>query len=287
MKIPRIALIVLTCCALLALSVGYAVFVLLPAFEPIALDGIPAYDGSPYVILDNNVPLFNEEERTVYAYEHYSMLDEFGRCGTATACLGRELMPTEDRDNIGSVKPSGWQTIRFDFVDGRYLYNRCHLIGFQLAGENANERNLITGTRYMNTEGMLPFENMVADYIKETGNHVMYRVTPIYDGLNPLANGVTMEAYSVEDNGEGICFYVYCYNVQPGVTIDYTTGNAAAKPMSDSEQGRYILNTGSKKVHKADCAAAQDMREQNKQVYEGPLAIILLQGYETAGCCFD
>lgn len=258
----------------------------------ISLEGIPAYDGTPYVVLENNQPLFTEDELTTDAFEDYRSLDLLGRCGTAVACLGRELMPTEERGSIGSVKPSGWQTIKFDFVDGKYLYNRCHLIGFQLSGENANEQNLITGTRYMNTEGMLPFENMVADYIKETDNHVMYRVTPIYNGSDLVASGVTMEAYSVEDHGEGICFYVYCYNVQPGVSIDYATGDAVEATQDNGGQtvadnGSYILNVNSKKVHKEDCSSAHSISESNRQDYEGSLSLLLAQGYETAGCCFD
>ena len=283
MKRLRILSLLLTLCLLSGCTHPFPSYDA-PAVSP---DSIPAYDGTAYVVLENNIPAFTEDDLTVYAYENYGSLDYLGRCGTAVACLGRELMPTEDRESIGSVKPSGWQTIKFDFVDGKYLYNRCHLIGFQLAGENANERNLITGTRYMNTEGMLPFENMVADYIKETDNHVMYRVTPVYDGDDPVASGVTMEAYSVEDNGEGICFYVYCYNVQPGVTIDYATGNATAAPLSDGEQGAYILNVNSKKIHKTDCDAARTISDKNRQKYEGSLEILLLQGYETANCCFD
>jgi len=187
-------------------------------------DTIPAYSGSPYIAINGNTPFFVEEEYTTESYEYYSELDELGRCGITMACLGTDLMPTEDRGEIGSVKPSGWVQGKYDHVDGKYLYNRCHLIGFQLAGENANEKNLITGTRYMNVEGMLPFENMVADYIKETDNHVLYRVTPIFLEDDLLANGVVMEAWSVEDQGDGICFCVYVYNVQPGVDIDYATG---------------------------------------------------------------
>lgn len=183
------------------------------------------YSEQPYIAINNNMPTF--EEVSTKSFESYSSLDELGRCGVAYACIGKDLMPTEERGSIGSVKPTGWQTVKYDIVDGKYLYNRCHLIGFQLSGENANERNLITGTRYMNVEGMLPFENMVADYVKETGNHVMYRVTPVFEGDNLLASGVQMEAYSVEDDGEGICFNVYVYNVQPGITIDYTDGDSA------------------------------------------------------------
>lgn len=194
---------------------------------------VGAYDGEPYVVLNDNVPLFTEAEYTTEAYEFYSELDWLGRCGTATACIGTELMPTEERGSIGQVKPTGWQTVRYDIVDGKYLYNRCHLIGYQLTGENANEKNLITGTRYFNVKGMLPFEDMVTAYIKYTGRHVLYRVTPIYEGNNLLASGVTMEGYSVEDEGKGICFYVYVHNVQPGIGIDYATGESWLLENSD------------------------------------------------------
>ena len=191
----------------------------------ISLENIPAYSGEAYVAINNNKPFFTEDDYTVTSYETYSPLDGLGRCGPAEACVGQDLMPTEERGSISSVKPSGWQVAKYDFVDGKYLYNRCHLIGYQLTAENANKQNLITGTRYLNVTGMLPFENMVADYIHETGNHVLYRVTPMFDGTDLVAEGVLMEAWSVEDSGEGICFNVYCYNVQPGVTIDYATGD--------------------------------------------------------------
>ena len=193
----------------------------------VSLDNIPAFSGSPYVAINGNTPSFYASEITTKSYESYSSLDGLGRCSVVIACLGRDIMPTGDRGSIGQVKPSGWQTVKYDFVDGKYLYNRCHLIGFQLSGENANTRNLITGTRYMNVQGMLPFENMVADYIKETNNHVMYRVTPVFKGNELVARGVQIEAYSVEDEGDGICFNVYCYNVQPGVAIDYQTGKSS------------------------------------------------------------
>ena len=201
---------------------------LLPAQQPphaVSLENVPAFSGEPYVVIGENLPLFDEEDMTAVSYEFYSELDDLGRCGYTMACIGKDLMPTEDRESISQVKPTGWKQKQYDFVDGKSLYNRCHLIGFQLTGENANERNLITGTRYMNVDGMLPFENMVADYIKETGNHVLYRVTPIFQGDELVARGVQMEAYSVEDSGEGICFHVYVYNNQPGVTIDYATGH--------------------------------------------------------------
>ncbi len=191
-----------------------------------SVEDVPAFSGDPYIVINDNEPEFSESDMTETGYEFYSGLDFLGRCGYAMACVGIEMMPTEERGSIGQVKPSGWHTVKYDIVDGKYLYNRCHLIGFQLTGENANECNLITGTRYLNVEGMLPFENMVADYVKETGNHVLYRVTPIFDGNALVARGVQMEAKSVEDNGEGICFNVYAYNNQPGVTIDYITGES-------------------------------------------------------------
>lgn len=186
-----------------------------------------------YIVLNNNRPDFLDDEITTESFEYYSELDEFGRCGAAFACIGVDLMPTEERDSIGQVRPTGWHTVKYDFIDGNYLYNRCHLIGYQLSGENANERNLITGTRYLNTEGMLPFENIVADYVKETGNHVMYRVTPEFEGDNLLATGVQMEAWSVEDEGEGVCFNVFVYNIQPGVLIDYATGESKAEESAE------------------------------------------------------
>jgi len=186
--------------------------------------GIPAYVSSPYAELNGGTPDFAQADFTTACFERYSPLDALGRCGAAYANVGRELMPTQERGEIGMIRPSGWQIARYDFVDGRYLYNRCHLIAYQLTGENANERNLITGTRYFNTEGMLPFENLVGDYVRETGNHVLYRVTPVFTGTNLVADGVQMEAESVEDRGKSVCFNVFCYNVQPGVVIDYATG---------------------------------------------------------------
>lgn len=191
------------------------------------LDSIPEFDGeTPYVIINENIPFFTEDEIVSESYELYGELDGLGRCTVAIACVGIDIMPTEERGSIGSVKPSGWQTVKYDFVSGKYLYNRCHLIGYQLTGENANKQNLITGTRFLNIEGMLPFEDMIADYVKETENHVMLRVTPIFHGDDLVASGVLMEAWSVEDDGEGICFNVYAYNNQPGVIIDYATGDS-------------------------------------------------------------
>ncbi len=189
---------------------------------------LPPYSGEPYISVCGGDPDFSEDEITSVSFEYYSELDALGRCGVCIASVGQDIMPTEKRGSIGQVKPTGWHTVKYDFVDGKYLYNRCHLIGFQMTGENANKRNLITGTRYLNVEGMLPFENMVADYVKETGNHVMYRVTPIFVGDELLARGVHIEAESVEDGGDGIMFNVFCYNVQPGVVLDYATGEGTA-----------------------------------------------------------
>ena len=196
----------------------------------VSLEELPAYGGEPYVELDGNQPQLSLEDFTGESFETYSPMDPLGRCGAAYACIGQDLMPTEDRESISSVHPTGWVQAEYSFVDGGSLYNRCHLIGFQLTGENANEENLITGTRYLNVEGMLPFENLVADYIKETGNHVLYRVTPIFKGDNLVASGVEMEALSVEDNGAGVRFHVFVYNVQPGVEIDYATGESRLSP---------------------------------------------------------
>lgn len=188
---------------------------------------IPTYSGYPYVEINHNQPFFEEADLTTEPFENYSELDSLGRCGVAYANICQKLMPTEERGEIGSVKPSGWHTVKYpELIKDLYLYNRCHLIGFQLAGENANEKNLITGTRYLNIEGMLLFENEVAAYVKETNQHVLYRVTPIFTEDNLIADGVLMEAYSVEDSGKGVSFCVFVYNVQPGIEIDYKTGKS-------------------------------------------------------------
>lgn len=231
------------------------------------LDSVPAYDSQPYVVINDNVPSFDEEELTTEAFEDYGELDSLGRCQMVWANVCRETMPTEKRGQIGQVKPTGWKTAKYDHVDGKYLYNRCHLIGFQLTAENANERNLITGTRYMNVDGMLPFENLVADYVKETGNHVLYRVTPVFEGNNLVASGVQMEAMSVEDEGEGVLYNVFVYNVQPGVAIDYATGDSweAGKEDSsqagESAQGEIRGNSRSKIYHCPGQAAYEEMED--------------------------
>lgn len=259
--------------------------------DSVSIQEIPEFSGEPFVVIGDNEPSFTDEDMTAESYEYFSPLDDLGRCGYCMASVGIDLMPTEDRESISSVKPSGWVQNQYDFVNGKSLYNRCHLIGFQLTGENANERNLITGTRYCNVDGMLPFENMIADYVKETHNHVLYRVTPIYDGDNLVASGVQMEAKSVEDNGAGVCFNVYVYNSQPGVTIDYATGENWAseeeKPAADQaeEAQSYILNTNSKKFHDEDCSQGQDTKESNKEEFYGDRDTLIGQGYVPAGCC--
>ena len=261
---------------------------------PISLSSIPAYSGSPYVTLNGGTPTFSKAELKTQSYEYYSNLDKLERCGVVHACIGRDIMPTEERGSIGMVKPAGWHTVKYDCVDGKYLYNRCHLIGFQLTGENANTKNLITGTRYMNVNGMLPFENMVADYVKETGNHVMYRVTPIYKGNNLLANGLQMEGYSVEDDGEGICFNVFVYNVQPQITTDYATGesyysgnNNIDVPDKDANtnSATYILNKNTKKIHLPSCYSVDQMKESNKKYYTGDIDDLINQGYSPCKNC--
>ena len=257
------------------------------AKQTISIEEVPAYEGEPYVEVENNEPDFSDEDRNTASYEYYSELDEEGKCGVVEANIGQELMPDEERGSIGQVKPTGWHTVKYDNVDGKYLYNRCHLIGYQLTGENANEKNLITGTRYMNTEGMLPFEDMVADYIRETGNHVLYRVTPVFEEDNLLASGVQMEAMSVEDEGEGVSFNVYVYNVQPGIEIDYATGESryVGKETNTDEKGNYVLNTNTKKYHLPSCSGAKRTQKKNKEEFVGSKAEIEAKGYEPCGAC--
>ena len=284
-----------------------------------SLREIPAYSGTPYTEVNGNQPYFTEEELTTQSFETYSELDSLGRCGVAYANVGQDLMPTEPRGEIGAVKPTGWHLVKYDNVDGKYLYNRCHLIAYMLAAENANPQNLITGTRYLNVQGMLPFETKVCDYVKNTGNHVLYRVTPIFDGDNLLADGVLLEAYSVEDAGEGICFCVFAYNVQPGIGIDYATGDNWAEgsgtyqstvasvaeetpvpqPETDtavqitpessvsqeSRETTYVLNTNTKKFHYPTCSSVDDMKEKNKQIYTGSRDEVINMGYVPCKRC--
>jgi len=262
-----------------------------------SLGDIPAFSGDPYVKINSNKPTFKASSLTTKSYEKYGALDSLGRCTVAYACIGRDLMPSGNRGSIGMIKPSGWHTIKYDFVDGKYLYNRCHLIGYQLTGENANERNLITGTRYMNVDGMLPFENMVADYIKETDNHVLYRVTPIFSGDDLVAGGVHMMAESVEDKGEGISFNVYVYNSQPGVKIDYATGesrlsgskestsSSSTSSSSTSKSGKYIINVNTGKFHRPTCSSVSQMKDSNKKVFNGSRAELIREGYKPCQNC--
>ena len=279
-----------------------------PALQAESVDTIaevPEYEGMPYVEINDNEPEFAESELTTVSYEEYSELDSLGRCGTAEACIGEDLMPDEDREDISEVEPTGWENREYDIVDGGYVYNRCHLIGFQLSGENANEGNLITGTRYMNTEGMLPFENMVAEYVQETDNHVMYRVTPVFEGNDLVASGVQMEAESVEDDGEGICFNIYVYNVQPEIIIDYSTGanwavteeggeagreapdsgSADSRKSEDAQEQTYILNKNTKKFHEPECPSADDIKAKNKSEFIGTREELIEEGYDPCGKC--
>ena len=260
-----------------------------PVTIGVSSESIPPYSENAFVVLDNNQPRFTQDELKAESFEFYSELDQLGRCGYAMACIDASLMPTEERENIAHIRPSGWNQAQYDVVDGRNLYNRCHLIGFQLAGENDNPKNLITGTRYMNTEGMLPFENMISDYIKETGNHVLYRVTPHFSGNDLVATGVQLEAKSVEDDGEGICFHVFVYNSQPGVTINYTDGSSyltgGAPVQGESGEDMYILNKSSKKFHSSTCSQSKSIAEKNREEYTGERQILIDEGYEPAGCC--
>ena len=254
------------------------------------IKNIPVYENEPSIVLNNNIPLFTNDDITKEPFEYYSDLDDFNRCGVAFANICLDTMPTTDREQIGHIKPSGWHTIKYnDIIDDNYLYNRCHLIGYQLSGENANEKNLITGTRYLNIQGMLPYENMVAEYVKRTNNHVLYRVTPVFEKNNLVANGVIIEAYSIEDQGLGICFNVYCYNVQPGIKIDYKTGesqkNTEIKDSSKNNINTYVLNTNTKKIHTTTCESIQRMAKKNKQITNENISTLLEQGYTRCKIC--
>ena len=265
---------------------------------------IPAYSGSAYVAINGNNPFFSSADMTTSAYENYSPLDSLGRCGVAMSCIGRELMPTEPRGSIGMVKPSGWHLVKYQGIEGNYLYNRCHLIGYQLTGENANERNLVTGTRYMNVQGMEPIENRTANYIKSTGNHVIYRSTPIFIGSNLVCSGVLMEGKSVEDNGAGLTFCVFAYNVQPGVTINYADGSSSGPEFIETQttpkatvpkatnnnpapqpSSSYVLNKNTHKFHYASCSSVSKMAEKNKAYFNGTRDQAIAQGYSPCKQC--
>lgn len=255
----------------------------------VSLDSIPEYSGDPYVVVNNNVPFFSKEDLKAEVFESYGDLDSLGRCTVAYSMVGTETMPTEERGSIGQVKPTGWHAVKYDNVDGKYLYNRCHLIGYQLTAENANVKNLITGTRYLNVQGMLPFENLTADYIKETGNHVLYRVTPVFEGDNLVASGVLMEGESAEDDGEAIQFCVYVYNVQPGIIIDYATGDSRLDDgtggSSQNARKTYVLNTNSKTFHKPDCGSVGKIKDSNKQTFVGTREEAIKNGYSPCKSC--
>lgn len=278
-------------CLLLAALLLTGCTQVVPAAPAISLEAIPAWSGDPWVTIDRNIPGFTAEDLTLEPFEQYSPLDELGRCGTAYACITQELMPTDDRESISSVTPSGWVNRKYDFIDGKYLYNRCHLIGFQLTGENANKRNLITGTRYLNIEGMLPFENMVADHVKEEDHHVLYRITPIYQEGALVCSGVQMEGFCVEcgDNKfdeDKFMFHVYCYNVQPGVLIDYMTGESVISEIGqNSVEKTWILNTSSKKFHAPDCSNAANISDKNREKITCTRDELIYRGYEPCGIC--
>ena len=261
----------------------------------LSVSGTPAeenpsavWNGQPYAAVNGNVPGFSEKDLTAASFESYSELDSLGRCGTAFACLGQDLMPRGERGDISGIHPTGWHSVQYDFIDGKNLYNRCHLIGWQLSGEDANRKNLITGTRYMNVEGMLPFENMVADYIKETGCHVLYRVTPVFQGSNLVADGVLMEAMSVEDQGESISFCVFVPNVQPGVAIDYSDGSsrpADSQSSPENEEAIYIVNTNTRRFHLPSCSSVREMKESNRENFTGSREELIEEGYIPCGKC--
>ncbi len=255
---------------------------------PISMAEIPEYSGNAYVEINDNVPFFTSEEITTTTYEYYGELDSLGRCTEVRACLGKELLPTEDRGNISSVKPSGWHSVTYSVVESGSLYNRTHLIAFMLTGQNANEKNLITGTRYMNTN-MVPFETEVCTYVKSGDNHVMYRVTPMFSGDELVARGVLMEALSVEDEGAGVKYNVFLYNVQPDVVIDYATGEShLADGVTDAvvpDHCDYVLNLKSKKFHLPTCTGVSQMSEKNKEYYTGSREDLIAQGYSPCGTC--
>lgn len=280
---------------------------------------LPVYSGNPTIEINGNNPFFKEEDLKADDFQYYSKLDFRGRCGSAAAMLGTEMMPTEERGEIGMVKPSGWQKSEYDCVDGGSLYNRCHLLGYQLTGQNANERNLITGTRYMNVDGMQPYENRIAAYLKETGGHVLLRVTPVFEGKNLVASGVLMEAASAETTEQGqdadhtqlieenhkLSFCVYCYNVQPGIKIDYRDGSSEEEPSTlkidpDAESviypGKqetavvpegtaYVLNTNTMKFHLPDCESVPTISDHNRIYSKDTRDKLIAEGYSPCGIC--
>lgn len=270
-----------------------AIFLCLSCVHPVyAMDEIPSYANSPYTVINNNQPSFTSEELNPVSRTEFQFLDSLGRTQSAFAVIGLDSMPTEKRGSIGIIRPSGWHLVKYSCVDGRYLYNRCHLIGYQLCGVNADRRNLITGTRYMNVQGMLPFENQIADFVESTQYHVANRVTPIYDGNNLLASGVRIEAQSIEDNGSGLSLNVYCFNVQPGIIIDYTNGDSSLEQEETStdrslmvSSADYILNTNTKKFHCSTCSSVSTISDKNRQEYSGDRNVLIEQGYSPCMRC--
>lgn len=269
------------------------------SMSAVTLADIPAYAGKPYAVINDNSPFFTEEEiaKATTSWEEYGDMDKLGRCSMCWASVGKDIMPTGERGSIGSIKPTGWHTVKYDFVNGKYLYNRSHLIGWQLTGENANEKNLVTGTRSFNVDGMLPFENMVADYVREDDERVLYRVTPMFDGDDLVCRGVLMEAISVEDNGDSVLFNVFVYNVQPGIKINYATGesslddgqtagtgNSNSKAASDIDT-TYVINASSMKFHKEDCSSISSMNPANKKVVTSTRDELVSEGYSPCGIC--
>ncbi|MGN0382667.1 MAG: DNA/RNA non-specific endonuclease [Eubacterium sp.] len=258
-----------------------------------------SYSNEPCAVINNNIPFYTQREITTEEFENYTPLDSLGRCGIAFANISPLTLPTEERGSIGQIKPTGWHTVKYnDLIDGNYLYNRCHLIAYELAGENANEMNLITGTRYMNIQGMLPFENQIADYVKQTGNHVLYRVTPVFKDEELVARGVILEGYSVEDKGDGICFCVYAFNVQPGIQITYLDGNSCISTREEidicennsteedaNQEYTYVLNKNTKKFHYESCSSVQDIKEKNKEIVNATRDDIIDMGYKPCGRC--
>ena len=257
--------------------------------DAFSLQSIPPFSGNAYVEVNGNKPYFTSDEITGVSFESYSNLDILGRCGVCEASVGPDIMPTEPRGTIGQIKPSGWHTVKYETVDGKYLYNRCHLLGYQLTGENSNEKNLITGTRYLNTVGMLPFENKVADYVKMTGNHVMYRATPVFEDANLLSTGVLLEGLSVEDDGSGVSFCVFCYNAQPGIYINYANGESAQETLetqTDSHMtSAYVLNTNTKKIHYPSCPSAALISDKNREETNKSRDALIGEGYSPCGIC--
>lgn len=269
------------------------------SMSAVTLADIPAYAGEPYAVINDNNPFFTEEEiaKATTSWEEYGDMDKLGRCSMCWASVGKDLMPTGERGSIGAVKPTGWHTVKYDFVNGKYLYNRSHLIGWQLTGENANEKNLVTGTRSFNVDGMLPFENMVADYVREDDGRVLYRVTPMFDGDDLVCRGVLMEAISVEDDGDSVLFNVFVYNVQPGVKINYATGESSLDNGQTTEAGdsdskaatnadtTYVINTNSMKFHKEDCSSISSMNPANKKAVTSTRDKLVSEGYSPCGIC--